>query len=342
LAATFVRERLMRRVDSDFTALANCITDGIALIDDDCYVDAWSEGAEAITGIPAMRAQGAALRALFARMQPDLSYNAHPQAVELVANDERRAVIHATALRVTGGWLLSFGREARFAEIEQLKDEILAAVSHELRTPIATIKAFATTMRANPDALANDRDDFLATIEESADRLARLVDDLLLVGRIGARHLLSRRVPVTVDALLDSAESRLPPTSMPRIERRSTNVLLDGDPDLLADALMQLLDNALKFSAPAAPVTIEARSEQQYVAVAVRDRGIGITQEHLPYIFERFYRVERNLAAIAGGNGLGLAIAREIVQAHGGTLRVESVPQQGSVFTMELPARGIL
>ena len=333
----------MRRVEADFTALANCITDGIALLGEDARVTAWSEGAEAITGIPAPHAHEAPLETLFARVQPPLPRNPYPQSVELVAKDERRTVLHATAVRVSDGWLISFGREARYAAIEQLKDEILAAVSHELRTPIATIKAYATTMRANPDTLAGDRAEYLATIEESADRLSRLVDDLLLVGRIGARHLLSRRVPITVDALLDAAQARLPGAALERIERRSTNVLLDGDPELLADVLMHLLDNALKFSAPAGPVIVEARSEPALVAVAVHDRGVGITQEHLPYIFERFYRVERNLAATAGGNGLGLAIAREIVQAHGGTLHVESVPQQGSVFTMELPAaRGML
>jgi len=230
-------------------------------------------------------------------------------------------------------------RPARYAEIEQLKNELLGSLSHEMRTPLATIKAYASTLRSNPDALAGERDEYLATIERQADRLARFVDDLLLLGRVDAQHLLARRVNVTVDYLLDAAQERLGGAATARIERHATHVQLDGDPELLADALMHLVDNALKFSAPQTHVRIEARAEGKRVAVAVHDRGIGILPEHLPYIFERFYRVERNLAAPASGSGLGLAIAREIVQAHGGTLQVESVPQQGSTFTMAFPMR---
>jgi signal transduction histidine kinase len=261
-----------------------------------------------------------------------------PEPIELLSNDERRRVFHATSLSIDDGWLISFGREVRFAAIEQLKDEIVAAVSHELKTPIATIKAYATTMRANPEALAaDDRREFLATIEEQADRLARTVENLLLVGRVNAKHLLAKRASVSLDTLLDATAERLGPTATERIERRSTALMLSGDPDLLGNALLHLVENALKFSPDSAPVVIEGRDEGERIAVRVSDNGIGIGDEHLPYIFERFYRVERNLTAATGGSGLGLTIAREIVQAHGGTLDVESTPHGGSTFTIVLP-----
>lgn len=326
------------RVDVDFDALADCISDGIAFVRAEGLISAWSNGATAVTGIARIDAVGKTIDELFARIEPPLGFAVIPEPIELLVNDERRRVLHATALSIDDGWLLSFGREARYAAIEQLKDEIVAAVSHELKTPIATIKAYAITLRTSGDALpAADRDEFLSTIEEQADRLARVVDDLLLVGRVNAKHLLAQRASVTLDRLLDATAERLGPTAAERIERKSTTVTLSGDPDLLGNALLHLVENALKFSPDTAPVVIEGADEGGRVAVRVRDRGIGIGEEHLPYIFERFYRVERNLSATTGGSGLGLTIAREIVQAHGGRLDVESTPHGGSTFTMVLP-----
>lgn len=326
------------RVDVDFDALADCISDGIAFVGARGLVEAWSSRATTITGITRIDAVGKSLDDLFARVEPPLGLAVVPEPIELQSSDERRRRIHATALSIDEGWLISFGRESRFAAIEQLKDEIVAAVSHELKTPIATIKAYATTMLANLEALpAGDRVEFLSTIEEQADRLARAVEDLLLVGRVNAKHLLARRATVTLDHLLDTTAQRLGPSAAERIERISTAISLSGDPDLLSNALLALVDNALKFSPDTAVVVIEGNDDGARVAVHVRDRGIGIGEEHLPYIFDRFYRVERNLTAATGGSGLGLTIAREIVQAHGGTLAVESTPHAGSTFTMVLP-----
>ena len=326
------------RVDVDFDALADCISDGIAFVNVGGLISAWSNGAAAITGIQRVDAVGKSLDELFAHIEPPLGLAVIPAPIELLRSDERRRVLHATVLSIDEGWLISFGREVRFAAIEQLKDEIVAAVSHELKTPIATIKAYATTLRANTETLAaGDRHEFLVTIEEQADRLARAVEDLLLVGRVNAKHLLAQRASVTLDRLLDATAERLGPTAAERIERISTTITLSGDPDLLGNALLHLVDNALKFSPDSASVVIEGADEGERVAVRVRDRGIGIGEEHLPYIFERFYRVERNLTAATGGSGLGLTIAREIVQAHGGTLAVESTPHGGSTFTIVLP-----
>ena len=326
------------RVDVDFDALAHWISDGIAFVDPDGVVTAWSGGAAAITGIDRLDALEKPLEELFASVDPPLGFAAVPEPIDLVRNDERRRALHAMVLSVDEGWLISFGRETRFAAIEQLKDEIVAAVSHELKTPIATIKAYATTLRQNPAFPEGERTEFLATIEEQADRLARAVDDLLLVGRVNAKYLLSQRTRVALDQLLDQTQERLGPTASNRIERRETGVVLSGDPSLLCNALAQLLDNALKFSPDTSSVVVEGHADGAQTHVRVIDRGVGIASEHLPYIFERFYRAERNLTAATGGSGLGLTIAREIVQAHGGTLAVHSAPPQGTVFTMSLPS----
>ncbi len=327
------------RVDVAFDALAQWISDGIAFVGFDEVVTAWSSGAAAITGIDEASALGNPIGQIFSRVDPPLALAVVPQRIELSISDERRRTIHATLLSVDGGWLISFGREAQYAAIEQLKNEIVAAVSHELKTPFATIKAFATTMLQNPEALAGDRGEFLATIEEQADRLALAVEDLLLVGRVDAKHLLSTRETMTLDRLIDDAAARLGPTAASRIERHSTNIDVSGDPELLGAALFHVLQNALKFSPDTVPVEVHGADGKGTVAVRVCDRGIGIGEEHIPYIFERFYRVDRNLTATPAGTGIGLTIVREIVRAHGGTVEVESAPTTGTTVTMLLPSR---
>jgi two-component system, OmpR family, phosphate regulon sensor histidine kinase PhoR len=228
----------------------------------------------------------------------------------------------------------------RYREIEQLKTEIIAAISHELKTPIASIKAYATTLRVNPDAVAEQRDEFLRIIEDEADRLARAVDDLLLASRVEAEHLLKERVLIALDEVIDRALAALAFDREDHpVVRRTRGVQISGDPDLLCDVFVHLIENAAKFSPPGTPILIEASTRERDVTVDVTDDGLGIAPEHLPYIFDRFYRVERELTAAAGGSGLGLFIVRGLVHAHGGSIGVRSEPGCGSTFTLRLPLR---
>jgi signal transduction histidine kinase len=327
------------RVDLDFEAFSQLISDGIAHVGIEGLVSAWSRGAAAVTGIERSDAIGRSLDELFARVEPPLGFSAVPEPVQFHGAGEARRIAHAMVLSIDDGWLISFGPQQRFSVIDQLKSEIVAAVSHELKTPIATIKAYATTMRMNPDMLAEDGPEFLTTIEEQADRLAAAVDDILRVGRVDARHLLNGRAMVSVDRILDDVDQRLGPSAASRIERRGTATEVACDPALVAEAVARIIDNALKFSPDTSAVVVEAQCDGNGTRISVRDRGIGIGSDHLPYIFDRFYRVERNLTATTAGAGLGLSIAREIVQAHGGSLAVESDPHDGSTFTITLPMR---
>jgi two-component system, OmpR family, phosphate regulon sensor histidine kinase PhoR len=228
----------------------------------------------------------------------------------------------------------------RYREIEQLKTEIIAAISHELKTPIASIKAYATTLRVNPDAVAAQRDEFLRIIEDEADRLARAVDDLLLASRVEAKHLLKERVLIALDDVIDNALAALGLDQEDHpVVRRTRSIMLSGDPELLCDVFIHLIDNAAKFSPAGASILIEASTAERNVTVDVTDEGPGIAPEHVPYIFDRFYRVERELTATAGGSGLGLFIVRGLVHAHGGSVGVRSEPGCGSTFTLRLPLR---
>jgi signal transduction histidine kinase len=328
------------RLDVDFGALARLVTDGLAHVRSDGTVAGWSDAAAAVTGISAESAMGRDVRELFACVDPPLSFAAVPQALSFFSNDEHRRALHATAFSLDDGWLVSFGRAQTFAAIEQFKSEIVTAVSHELKTPIATIKAYATTLRENAQGTAAHRDEYLATIEEQADRLTRRVDELLLAGRVHAEHLVTQRERVRVDELLDDAVQRLGTLAESRVQRRVNGTDAVGDPPLLAQALAHLLENALKFSPPTERVTVEASVEEpRATTIRVIDRGSGIAAEHLPYIFERFYRAERRLTASTPGSGLGLYVARAIAQAHGGSLDVERTGGNGTVMRLRIPVR---
>lgn len=326
------------RVDLDFDAFAHFVSDGLVYVGTDGLVTAWSGTAAAVTGISGPDALGRSLDELFASVEPGLGFAAVPEPLELWSSDEHRRRIHATMLSVDDGWLISFGPQQRYAAIDQLKNELIAAVSHELKTPIATIKAYATTMRMNPGIVDDERTEYLKTIEEEADRLGRAVEDLLRVGRVAAPHLLRERRTVALDEVLDDIAARLGPSAAARIERHATDVTLVCDPDLAIEAIGRVIENALKFSADTTSVVVDATPVPGGVRVVVRDRGIGIGAEHLPYIFERFYRVERSLTSTAG-TGLGLSIVREIVHAHGGSITVESTPHEGSAFALHFPER---
>lgn len=327
------------RVDVDFDALAKLVCDGIVYVGSDECVIAWSESAASVTGIGSIQAAGKKLSDLFYGIEPALEFAVVPQRFRLWTLDENRRCLHATALSIGDGWLLSFGHAQRFAQIDQLKAEIVASVSHELKTPIATIKAFATTLRANPDGLHQDRDDYLKTIEQEADRLTRAVEDLLIAGRVEVEHLPERRQRCDLNAVLDNAMDRLDHSVRGRLRRKTQGVAVFADPDLFGTALAHVIENALKFSSHPTPVVIEASADEKSTVVRVIDNGIGIAEEHMPYVFERFYRGDARLTATTGGSGLGLYVARSVVHAHGGSISIDSKPGAGCTVTISVPVR---
>ena len=228
----------------------------------------------------------------------------------------------------------------RVDEIEQLKNELVSTVSHELKTPLAAIKAYTATLRQNPDVYLEKRDEYLKIIEEQADRLSRLIEDLLMVTRVEGGQLLRRRTAVPLDSILDGALSEIPfDPQRYRIERKTAGIVVSGDPDRLRDLFRNLIENAIKYSPEGGPIVIEAQQHPDRTFIEVRDSGLGIAAEDLPYIFERFYRVQTDETTAIGGSGLGLYIVAAIVRAHGGTIEVSSDPGRGTTLAVTLPLR---
>ena len=225
-------------------------------------------------------------------------------------------------------------------EIEQLKDEFISTVSHELRTPLHHIKGFATTM-LQTDVVwdtATQRD-FLGSINREADRLTDLVEKILHLSRLEAGGLPMEKEWVQVVDLVDGALQRTHSTTARRqvALRLPTNL-----PALLVDGreievvLMNLIENAVKYSDPGRPITLSADREADQVLFCVADEGPGIPARHLDRIFDRFYRANDE-GRRPPGTGLGLAICRRIVEAHSGRIWVESTVGAGSRFCFCLP-----
>ncbi|MCS7286132.1 MAG: ATP-binding protein [Anaerolineae bacterium] len=230
--------------------------------------------------------------------------------------------------------------------LETVRRDFISNISHELRTPMAALKALVETLRESAMEDPKTARRFLDRMETEVESLTRLVEELLELSRIEAGHAPMRLAPATL------AEIVLPPLERLRLQAERAGLTLTVDlpsdlPPVLADVeqmqkvVANLLHNAIKFTPAGGRITIRAYAakeapQQPEVIVEVADTGIGIPAEHLPRIFERFYKVDR--ARSGSGTGLGLAIAKHIVQAHGGRIWAESVEGQGSTFYFALPA----
>lgn len=224
-------------------------------------------------------------------------------------------------------------------KLDRLKTELLGTVSHELRTPLAAIKGYATTLLTHERMRPELRREFLSVIDSESDRLQELINNLLDMSRLEAGVLKVDPAPVQL--------RRVAETAVERAQHLTSDhrVLLEWseDPWVMADAarilqvLTNLLSNAIKYSPDGGDIIVSARSERGMLLVSVKDSGVGIPPREVDKIFDRFHRVEGDLARRVSGTGLGLAICRGLVEAHGGRIWVESEPGVGSTFTFSLP-----
>jgi len=268
--------------------------------------------------------------------------------IALSGTPERDIIVHARRLPRAAAdgslALLVLHDTTALRRAERMRADFVANASHELKTPIAGLAGFIETLRgpARDDTAARER--FLGIMAEQADRMRRLVDDLLMLSRIeqheharpagavdlgrvlhGVRDLLQLKASARQVAVELAIEDGLPKAV--------------GDHDELTIVFQNLVDNALKYARPATTVRVTARPlGPDYVAVAVSDEGDGIPAAHLPRLTERFYRVDNARSRALGGTGLGLAIVKHVVSRHRGRLDIQSTPGKGSVFTVTLPA----
>lgn len=231
-------------------------------------------------------------------------------------------------------------RNARASE--DFRATLLDALAHEFKTPLTSLKAAASALRASPPPAAPASSELLSIVEEETDRLDRLVSEVLQMARVDAGKLRLDRKPCNIRELLEtSAGEARRYAGLRQIEVQAHPDLpqVAADPDLAQTVLRNLLDNAVKYSAPGKIIRMEAEAIDRSVCIRVRDEGLGIAEEEMSRIFERGYRSPASKDSVPGA-GMGLAIARDIVTAHGGRLWAESVPGKGSRFSFTLPVAG--
>jgi len=255
---------------------------------------------------------------------------------------------HGTILRDAEGRgigaLVVLNDVTRMRRLENVRREFVANVTHELRTPVTSVKGFVETLLDGALSDPENAKHFLTIIARQTDRLNAIIDDLLTLSRI-EQEAEDEEIVLKEERIVDVLQAAIQVCETKAVAKKITidlqceeGVLVRINPPLLEQAVVNLIDNAIKYSARKGTINVRAARRDAEIIVSVRDHGCGITKEHLPRLFERFYRVDKARSRKLGGTGLGLAIVKHIAQAHGGNVTVESTPGKGSNFQIHLPA----
>ncbi|MFP4144931.1 MAG: sensor histidine kinase [Phycisphaeraceae bacterium] len=258
----------------------------------------------------------------------------------------RQVQVQSATLRDAGGArigvVIVLHDVTQLRRLESVRQEFVGNVSHELRTPVSTIKAAAETLMSANEDVDPARQRFLEMIERQADRMGAIVDDLLSLAHIEQEsgEIRAQLEPTRVAEVIRRASEPV----VERAESKSMELEIDCDaelealanPPLLEQAVANLVENAVKYGPEGARVDVLGLADGQEVVIEVRDTGRGIEPQHLPRIFERFYRTDRARSRAVGGTGLGLSIVKHIAEAHGGRVSVDSQLGRGSAFRIHL------
>lgn len=225
--------------------------------------------------------------------------------------------------------------------LDNARREFVANVSHELRTPLTTVKSYTETLAENAEPNSMEAN-FLKVIESEADRMTRLVKDLLTLSLLDYDKKALNKASFSMQELVRSIVQRLNMDIKAHGHRLKLHCddsmrPLFGDRDRLEQVITNIITNAIKYTPDGGTISVSCISEPRCAVISVTDNGIGIPQNDIPRLFDRFYRVDKARSRKYGGTGLGLAIAKEIVDAHGGTISVESAPGQGTRVTVSIP-----
>jgi two-component system phosphate regulon sensor histidine kinase PhoR len=271
------------------------------------------------------------------------------EEVEILGEENRFLMAHGSVLRnpegEVSGAVVVLSDITQLKKLETIRRDFVANVSHELKTPITAIKGSVETLKEGAIRKPGEAKRFLDMIGKNTDRLHTITEDLLSLSRIeqGSEKgdILFTPMPVKT-ALDEAAASCAAGAKAKKIRIRvecPEDLVLPLNAPMFEEAIVNLVDNAIKYSDPGSEVIVSGKSEGKTAFIRVKDSGCGIPRSHLPRLFERFYRVDTARSRDVGGSGLGLSIVKHIVQAHGGMVSVESIEGEGSTFTISIPMR---
>ena len=267
------------------------------------------------------------------------------QEITILAPNERTLQVYATPVlrgKELDGAVLVFHEITELRKLENIRKDFVANASHEIRTPLTSIKGYAETLLEGAIDDKKNAKDFLQIISTDSNRLVQLVDDLLDLSRIESDKLNLKFAAHSIESITNRVIVGLKKQALNReitlkkdISKNISEVNIDDTS--IAQVLLNLIENGIKYNKKCGSISISAKEDGNFVRVNVSDTGIGIPEEDLPRIFERFYRVDKARSRELGGTGLGLSIVKHIVQAHNGEVSVVSELEKGSTFSFTLP-----
>jgi len=353
----------LRQQRNELEAVLASMAEGVFAVDQDERMISLNRAAATLLQITPQRAVGRSIQEVIRNTsvqqfvsqaltvdsptQADLVLRIEVDEHDPPGGEERYLQATGAALRDAGGnrfgALIVLHDVTRLRRLEMIRRDFVANVSHEIKTPITAIKgAVETLLDTAESADPEETVGFLHIVNRQADRLSAIVEDLLALARI-EQDTERDRVTLETTGLQDVVQSAIDSCHM-LAEQRGVTLVNEVEADataqandaLLEQALVNLLDNAIKYSAADTAATVRCRRREGEVILEVADHGSGIESEHLPRLFERFYRTDKARSRAQGGTGLGLAIVKHIVQAHGGRITVDSQIGKGSVFRIHL------
>ncbi|MFP4037751.1 MAG: sensor histidine kinase, partial [Desulfobacteraceae bacterium] len=353
------RIKAVIRRRNQLEGVLSSMVEGVIAVDTDGRVIRINEAAAGLLGYPSERARGRSIYEIARYPGLGAFVKEALGAEELVerdlvlyAGEERTIQAHGTCLKdETGsrwGALIVLNDLTRLRRLEDLRRDFVANVSHEIKTPLTAIKGFVETLREDQEqGLSRTAARFMEIIHDHLERLENLLEDLLNLSRIEeAEHSPGIRLEPGDPASVAAAAIELVKDNHPeedfdiRLECGDQAPAILLNPVFLEQAFVNLLENAVRYGGPGVEIKVEVENLSGEIAVRFHDHGPGIPAEHLPRIFERFYRVDRSRSRKLGGTGLGLAIVKHVIQAHHGRVEVESVVGEGCTFTVYLPVAG--
>jgi two-component system phosphate regulon sensor histidine kinase PhoR len=339
---------------SELEAVLSSMVEGVLAVDTEERLIRMNQAAGQLLGVNPEEIQGLTVQEVL-RNSDLLRFVARtlgsmwPVEGDIILGDESEKFLqaHGTILHDAEGRgigaLIVLNDVTRIRRLENVRREFVANVAHEIRTPVTSIKGFAETLL---DGALNDPKstrNFLRVIARQTDRLNAIIEDLLTLARIEEEaeraeiELKEQRIAGPLRAAVQICEKEASAKGITIDLACKESITGRINSTLLEQAVANLIDNAIKYSEPESPIHVGAVYGDGGVIITVRDHGCGIPQEHLPRLFERFYRVDKARSRKLGGTGLGLAIVKHIMQAHGGRVSVKSSPGQGSTFSLHLP-----
>ena len=333
-------------------AVLSSMVEGVLAVDAQELLLSMNHAAARLIGVDPGQAEGRPIQEVI-RNPALLKFVSHTlkgrknAETDLAIGNEKYLQAHGAVLQDSQGQavgaVIVLNDITRIRRLETIRRDFVANVSHELKTPITLVKGFVETLLQGALGNRDEAERFLKIIEKQINRLDAIIEDLLSLSRLeqnsdGSEIILGKtRVKDILESVIQDCELKASDKNSTLHLNCEEDLWAQVNPALLSQAVINLVDNALKYSEPNNRVEIEVSKNTSEVVIGVQDWGCGIDSNHLPRLFERFYRVDEARSRKVGGTGLGLAIVKHIAQAHRGQVSVDSTPGKGSRFSIHLP-----